>query len=99
MTEFALKDTAAPVTGMGSHQFALMGKVAWLTPPYVLQPRGKFDLDPCAPIARPWPTAERHYTILDNGLALPWEGRVWCNPPYGAEAGDWLARCADHGNA
>lgn len=26
--------------------------------------------------------AERYYTHQQNGLALPWLGRVWCNPPY-----------------
>jgi hypothetical protein len=42
---------------------------------------------------------EWHYTILDDGLTKPWNGRVWCNPPYGLKAAKWLARCADHGNA
>ena len=27
-----------------------------------------------------------------------WDGRVWCNPPYGRQAIKWLERCADHGN-
>ena len=70
----------------------------WLTPPHVLEAFGPFDLDPCAPIERPWPTAARHLTIADDGLSQPWEGRVWLNPPYGAEAGKWLARLAEHGN-
>jgi hypothetical protein len=86
-------------TGIGSHQSANALKEEWLTPPELLRQLGKFDLDPCAPIVRPWPTADRHMTIVDNGLAKPWEGRVFCNPPYGQKAGSWLARCADHGNA
>lgn len=32
-------------------------------------------------------------------MLLPWEGRVWCNPPYGRETGRWLARCAEHRDA
>ncbi len=76
-----------------------MLKDEWLTPPEILCALGSFDLDPCAPISRPWPTASKHYTILDNGLSLPWFGRVWCNPPYGLEAAHWLERCADHGDA
>ena len=84
---------------MGGHQSATALKDEWLTPRHVLAALGTFDLDPCAPAVRPWDTAARHYTVMDNGLVQPWEGRVWCNPPYGLEAAHWLARCADHGNA
>lgn len=54
----------------------------WLTPQFVLDALGSFDLDPCASTVQPWPTASRCYTETDNGLLLPWEGRVWLNPPY-----------------
>ena len=74
------------------------GKDEWLTPPEIIHALGCFDLDPCAPVVRPWPTATRHYTIEDNGLVQPWDGRIWCNPPYGTETGRWLARMAEHGN-
>ncbi|WP_440030114.1 DNA N-6-adenine-methyltransferase [Chromobacterium amazonense] len=70
----------------------------WLTPPEILRPLGPFDLDPCAPILRPWPTAAKHFTVLDDGLAQPWAGRVWLNPPFGREAVKWLRRMAEHGN-
>ena len=75
------------------------GKDEWLTPPEIIKMLGDFDLDPCAPIERPWKTAKQHYTKLDNGLIQNWEGRVWCNPPYGKEAAFWLEKCAMHGNA
>ena len=26
---------------------------------------------------------ERYFTTDDDGLAQPWTGTVWCNPPYG----------------
>ena len=58
------------------------GKNQWLTPPELLAKLGQFDLDPCAPINRPWPTATQHYTIEDDGLKQPWFGRCWVNPPY-----------------
>lgn len=72
----------------------------WLTPPHILKALGEFDLDPCAaPDPKPWPTAKRHYTLpADDGLMLPWEGRVWCNPPYGPQVVHWLERMAMHGN-
>lgn len=66
--------------------------------PQIISALGKFDLDPCSPIKRPWDTAKEHYTELDNGLILPWNGRVWCNPPYGKYATLWLEKCAAHGN-
>lgn len=75
-----------------------MKSAEWLTPPEILAALGTFDLDPCAPIVRPWDTAGQHYTIEDNGLAQAWEGRVWLNPPFGAQASKWLARLAAHGN-
>lgn len=68
----------------------------WLTPPWLLDRLGPFDLDPCAPIKSPWNTAARHYTIRDNGLALPWQGRVWLNPPYGRQTFLWMDKLAAH---
>ena len=85
------------MAGIGSHQSARMKNDEWLTPPHVLKALGMFNLDPCAPIKRPWDMAEQHYTVHDNGLHQPWHGRVWLNPPYGLEAAQWLARLAAHG--
>lgn len=48
----------------------------WLTPPEILRALGPFDLDPAAPIVRPWDMAARHYTKIDDGMSQPWEGRV-----------------------
>jgi hypothetical protein len=74
------------------------GKEEWLTPPTIIEAFGPFDLDPCAPVTRPWETATNHFTILDDGLARPWQGFVWCNPPYGPKTRDWLAKCAAYNN-
>ena len=83
---------------IGGHQGAAMIKDEWLTPPHILEALGPFDLDPCSPVCRTWSTASKHYTIRDNGLMQPWEGRVWLNPPYGSALGKWLNRLAGHGN-
>lgn len=72
-------------------------KDEWLTPRHVLNALGHFDLDPCAPVVRPWPTAKQHFSIEDNGLLQPWHGRVWLNPPYGRAAVAWLDRLVLHG--
>lgn len=34
---------------------------------------------------------EHYYTEDDNGLELPWTGRVWCNPPY-SDIGAWVRK-------
>lgn len=85
--------------GIGGHHRGYKGRTdEWLTPPELLKKLGTFDLDPCAPVDRPWDTAAAHYTIEDDGLAQPWRGRVYCNPPYGPEMIRWLARLAEHSN-
>lgn len=58
-------------------------KQEWLTPPEIIQALGPFDLDPCAPIVRPWDTAQTYYTIDDNGLLKEWFGRVWLKSSVG----------------
>ncbi len=85
--------------GMGSHHSARLTRDEWLTPPEIIEDLGPFDLDPCSPIERPWPTAKNHFTILDNGLSKEWTGRVWLNPPYGRKNPYiWLKRLAEHGD-
>ena len=86
------------MSSLSGHQSAKMKNDEWLTPPGIIGKLGQFDLDPCAPVLRPWPTADRHYTKDDGGLSAPWLGRVWCNPPFGREAVKWLRRMRDHGN-
>jgi len=59
----------------------------------------EFDLDPCAPIERPWPIAQRHYTIEDDGLKQDWHGRVWCNPPFNKfERPKFMEKMSAHGD-
>lgn len=70
----------------------------WLTPPGILAALGPFGLDPCAAIGQPWPTAAVMWTVEDDGLARPWAGRVWMNPPFGRGINRWLAKLAEHGD-
>lgn len=76
------------------------GTNEWYTPPEIFTALDlTFDLDPCAPEGGvSWIPAERHYSIKDDGLLQPWEGRVWLNPPYGTATGSWVERLARHGN-
>jgi len=69
---------------------------SWITPKWLIDRLGPFDLDPCACSPQPWPCAAEQYT--ENGLLLPWHGLVWCNPPYGSATAAWLNRMALHNN-
>jgi hypothetical protein len=86
-------------TGIGGHTRPRKGHTNdWITPPHILDALGEFDLDPCECLPQPWPCASRGFTIEDDGLSKDWDGRVYCNPPYGEEAWPFLERMADHGN-
>lgn len=72
-------------TLFGNMHGGVDAKTEWLTPPEIIRALGPFDVDVCAPIVRPWETAQRHFTIEDNAFAQDWGGtevRKWMNPPY-----------------
>jgi hypothetical protein len=95
-TDFFSVDGVQKTQQAGFNHERKEGKDEWLTPPNIIEALGDFDLDPCSPINRPWPTAKRHYTVEDNGLIKPWYGRVWLNPPYGLELPKWMRRMSEH---
>lgn len=86
------------MANLSQHERTPTGKEEWLTDPKIIRALGTFDLDPCAPVSRPWEMAQTHYTILDNGLTLPWRGRVWLNPPYGLKTRQWMQLLTAHQN-
>jgi len=47
----------------------------WITPKYITEALGHFDLDPCAHIKMPFHHACNSYTIHDDGLSKDWFGR------------------------
>lgn len=67
---------------LGGHQKTVGKTDTWFTPPHIIKTLGEFDLDPCTHVDRPFDIARVNYTIEDDGLKLPWFGRVWLNAPY-----------------
>lgn len=68
------------------------------TPPEIFTALGlTFDLDVAAPAGGvPWIPARQIFTATNDGLAQPWRGLVWCNPPF-SNVGPWADRWIDHG--
>lgn len=81
--------------GMGDHQTTGAANDEWITPVEIINALGRFDLDPCAAMPRPWDCAVTNWSKHDGGLIREWSGRVWLNPPYG-DAGKWMQRLAGH---
>jgi len=50
---------------------------------------GGFSLDAAASERNA--KCEAFYSIEDDGLSLPWVGRVWCNPPF-SDCGAWVRK-------
>ena len=68
----------------------------WYTPPAIIalvrDVLGQIDLDPAShDVPQQWIKAQVRYTIADDGLTRPWQGRVFLNPPFDA-APRWLEK-------
>lgn len=71
----------------------------WYTPKWIFDALGvTFDLDvACPPGGPPFVPCRRYYTQADDGLASPWEGLVWMNPPY-SKPTPWVDKFLRHEN-
>ena len=71
----------------------------WYTPRWLFDQLDiEFDLDPAScPKELSAVPARRIFTVEDDGLSQPWEGRVWLNPPY-SNPSPWVDRFIDHGH-
>lgn len=71
----------------------------YYTPKWIFDALGlTFDLDVASPPGGPpFTPCRAFYTQADDGLAQPWHGLVWMNPPY-SNPSPWVDRWLDHGN-
>ena len=83
---------------LGSHQKTVGDSQDWITPRWIIDALGPFDLDPCAAFPRPWDCAAYNLALGSDGLSRDWKGRVWLNPPFNRyEVGKWIKKLAEHG--
>jgi hypothetical protein len=86
---------------IGSHQQCIGKSQVHLTPRWILDRLGMFDLDPCAATVRPWDIARRNLVEADDGLTAEWlpEEEVYLNPPFDQrQVGQWVDKLKNHGN-
>lgn len=87
---------------MALHEQAVGATNEWYTPTYVFDAMGvRFDLDVSTPDGgAPWVPADAFISRSMDGLATPWSGFVWMNPPFGGRNGivPWLDRFFAHGD-
>jgi DNA N-6-adenine-methyltransferase (Dam) len=68
----------------------------WCTPAWVADALGPFDLDPCSNLRSKIISGQTYQLERgEDGLALPWTGSVYCNPPYSAVT-PWARKLAAH---
>jgi hypothetical protein len=70
----------------------------WYTPRWLFAAAGvTFDMDVCAPVDAGFRTcpARRYLTAVEDGLTYPWDGLIWCNPPY-SNMRPWVDRLLNH---
>ena len=69
------------------------------TPKWVFDAIGlTFDLDvACPPGGPPNTPCHAFYTQADDGLAQPWHGLVWMNPPF-SNTNPWANKFISHAN-
>jgi phage N-6-adenine-methyltransferase len=68
----------------------------WKTPRSILEPLTDWfevDLDPCAGPDTFIGKTDNFRGLFQDGLALPWGGTCFVNPPYGRGVGKWVAKC------
>lgn len=67
----------------------------WATPRAlfaVLHKEFEFSMDACSSRYNATAAGVQMWAEEFDSLAVPWTGRVWCNPPYGRQVGAWVEK-------
>ncbi len=99
VADLSLREAVKAVSS--TNMLSIMGSSAspeWYSPPHIVdlavEVLGEIDLDPSwhpdSPVR-----AHATYTAETDGLAQPWHGRVYLNPPYGRPIDAWIAKLVD----
>ena len=82
------------------YERAVGATVEWYTPPSLFSRLLLyFDLDPaCGGTRCVVPFRGPRHCLAENGASVPWEGRVWLNPPHGPAALPFISRMVEHRN-
>lgn len=79
------------------HEARVSLNTTWVTPKWIFDWVGRFDLDPATFDGHPWPCADENR--FTDGLSTPWHGRVFLNPPYESrQIEPFMERMASHAN-
>jgi hypothetical protein len=86
-----------------SHWELSIGKTDdYYTPPEIFEAleRPVFDMDVAAAIDPRKAFVSAKIYLCDKGIETPWNGFVWCNPPYGVRGSkmDWVEKMIRHRN-
>lgn len=83
---------------MAGH-IATADRTDWCSPEKIWGPvqrfyGGRIELDPCSNDAVEF-SAVATVKPPEDGLAIGWAGKVYCNPPYGDGLSRWVEKCAN----
>jgi hypothetical protein len=84
---------------LGSHQRTVGKSQDHITPKWIIDRTGPYDLDPCASVTQPWPCARINWSSGSLEREWPRELFTFLNPPFDRYiVGRFIAKLAQHGH-